>query len=62
MAFDLDKRVEKQKDCLESIDFYELLISCQNTNEPVLQLQLEALRWHAPVLAVFATFYQVFAL
>jgi hypothetical protein len=28
----------------------------------VLQLQLEALRWHAPVLAVFATFYQVFAL
>lgn len=47
------------KDCLDSIDFYELLISCQNAPDPVLQLQLEALRWYTPVLAVFATFYQV---
>ena len=46
-------------DCLDSIDFYELLINCQNAADPVLQLQLESLRWHTPVLAVFATFYQV---
>jgi hypothetical protein len=44
---------------LDSIDFYELLIECQNAPDPVLRLQLEALRWYAPVLAVFATFYQV---
>ena len=46
-------------DTLESVDFYELLINCQNSTEPVLKLQLEAMRWFTPVLAVFATFYQV---
>jgi hypothetical protein len=46
-------------DTLDSIDFYELLISCQNGPDPVLRLQLEALKWYTPVLAVFATFYQV---
>lgn len=44
---------------LESIDFYELLITCQNSPDPVYRLQLEALRWQTPVLAVFATFYPV---
>jgi len=46
------------KDHLESIDFYELLITCQNSPEPVMQLQHEAIRWKTPVLSVFATFYQ----
>ena len=46
-------------DSLDSIDFYELLINCQNSADPVKQLQIEALRWHTPVLAVFATFYPV---
>lgn len=49
---------DPMQDCLDSIDFYELLINCQNSSDPVLQLQIEALRWHTPVLAVFATFYQ----
>ena len=41
------------------MDFYELLINCQNSVDPVKQLQIEALRWHAPILSVFATFYPV---
>jgi hypothetical protein len=53
------KQTEQFKDTLESIDFYELLISCQNSPDQVFRLQLEALRWQTPVLAVFATFYQV---
>ena len=48
----------QHRDLLQSIDFYELLISCQNAPEPVMQLQHEAIRWHTPVLSVFATFYQ----
>ena len=48
----------QHKDHLESIDFYELLITCQNAPEPVMQLQHESIRWHTPVLSVFATFYQ----
>ncbi len=47
-----------ESESLESIDFYELLINCQNMSDPVLQLQIEAIRWFAPVLSVFATFYQ----
>jgi hypothetical protein len=42
---------------LDSIDFYELLINCQNSMDPIKQLQIEALLWNTPVLAVFATFY-----
>jgi hypothetical protein len=42
---------------LDSIDFYELLINCQSANDPVMQLQIESLRWYTPVLSVFATFY-----
>jgi hypothetical protein len=53
------KHTEQLKDTLESIDFYELLISCQNSPDQVFRLQLEALRWQTPVLVVFATFYQV---
>lgn len=50
--------LQQVKSHLESIDFYELLITCQNSPEPVMQLQLESIRWHTPVLSVFATFYQ----
>ena len=46
------------EESLDSIDFYELLINCQNMSDPVFQLQIESLRWFAPVLSVFATFYQ----
>ena len=55
---ELNKTVKPNEDALDSIDFYELLINCQNMSDPVLQLQVESLRWCAPVLAVFATFYQ----
>ncbi len=50
--------IKLNEESLDSIDFYELLINCQNMSDPVFQLQIESLRWFAPVLSVFATFYQ----
>jgi len=49
---------DQYENSLDSIDFYELLINCQNVPDPILQLQLESLRWYTPVLSVFATFYE----
>ena len=55
----IQKPKEQFKESQESTDFYELLINCQNSADPIMQLQIEALRWFTPVLSVFATFYQV---
>ncbi len=52
-----DSKASNGSNHLDSMDFYELLIVCQNSSDPIKRLQIEALRWSTPVLAVFATFY-----
>ncbi|CAF0723942.1 unnamed protein product [Brachionus calyciflorus] len=48
----------ENSETIEFVDFYELILDCEKSPDPVLKLQQEALRWQAPVLTVFATYYK----